>query len=219
MTNTSLIKMKEISEFTLPDDLFRMMVNKINIAYEEKISHNHGLAGNIVQEYLMTAKFPEFEQFLIDCIQSHKFYEEYLVKKHSGYLRTYKEDSYRLELQLVNLWVNYMYKHEFNPIHSHSGLFSFIVFIKVPFMNEELQKISPGSKSNSPRAGNLCFLKPSWWQRIEEVWYAVDKTWEKEILLFPAELQHLVYPFYGTDEPRITVSGNLAFAKVDNPDL
>ena len=104
MTNTSLIKMKEISQFTLPDDLFRMMVNKINIAYEEKISHNHGLAGNIVQEYLMTAKFPEFEQFLINCIQSHKFYEEYLVKKHSGYLRTYKEDTYRLELQLCDIF-------------------------------------------------------------------------------------------------------------------
>ena len=62
MQEVEIIKMKEISQFTLPDDLFRMLINKINTAYEEKISHNHGLAGNIVQEYLMTAKFPEFEK-------------------------------------------------------------------------------------------------------------------------------------------------------------
>ena len=70
MQEVEIIKMKEISQFTLPDDLFRMLINKINTAYEEKISHSHGLAGNIVQEYLMSAKFPEFEQFLIDCIIS-----------------------------------------------------------------------------------------------------------------------------------------------------
>ena len=47
----------------------------------------------------------------------------------------------------------------------------------------------------------------------------VDKTYEKKAFIFPAALQHSVYPFYGTDEYRITVSGNLAFTKVSKGDL
>jgi len=208
-----------LNKFTLPDDLFDKIVKKTNLDLEKKELYRHHLAGNIQGEYLMSAKFPEFEQYLINCIKSHKWYETYLTEKHVGYLRTYEEDSYRLELQLTNLWVNVMHKHEFNPLHSHSGLFSFIVFIQVPFIYEEMQKIAPGAGSNSPRAGNLAFLFPNWFKRVDEIVFQVDKNWERKMLLFPSELHHMVYPFYGTDEPRITVSGNLCFAKVDNPDL
>ena len=42
---------------------------------------------------------------------------------------------------------------------------------------------------------------------------------KKKAFIFPAALQHSVYPFYGTDEYRITVSGNLAFTKVTKGDL
>jgi hypothetical protein len=46
---------------------------------------------------------------------------------------------------------------------------------------------------------------------IETVKYPVDKTWEQRMLIFPAKLSHCVYPFYGTDEYRITMSGNIRF--------
>ena len=32
---------------------------------------------------------------------------------------------------------------------------------------------------------------------------------EGRMLFFPAKLQHQVYPFYGTDKKRITISGNI----------
>jgi len=31
------------------------------------------------------------------------------------------------------------------------------------------------------------------------------------MLFFPAELNHLVYPFYGTDDARISLAGNVAW--------
>ena len=34
---------------------------------------------------------------------------------------------------------------------------------------------------------------------------------EGRMLFFPASLQHQVYPFYGTEEERITISGNIDF--------
>ena len=39
----------------------------------------------------------------------------------------------------------------------------------------------------------------------------VDKSFEGKMLMFPAKLQHLVYPFYTSDKERITVSGNIKF--------
>ena len=34
--------------------------------------------------------------------------------------------------QLTDLWVNYQYKHEFNPLHDHSGVYSFVIWMKIP---------------------------------------------------------------------------------------
>jgi len=209
----------QLTKFTLTDNLFAETKQRVAKALQDKTRHNHHLAGNIVNEYLMDANFPNLEQFLIECIESNGWYNDYLDSEFKKYLRNYEGDTYRLRLNLVNLWCNEMYKHEFNPIHSHSGLFSFIIFIQVPFDAEQMQKMSPGVKSNSPKAGYLSFLVPDWYKKIAEIYYAVDKSWEQTIFIFPAGLQHLVYPFYGVDEPRITVSGNLAYAKVDNPDV
>jgi hypothetical protein len=33
---------------------------------------------------------------------------------------------------------------------------------------------------------------------------------EGRMLFFPACLQHMVYPFYGTEEERVTISGNIS---------
>jgi len=39
----------------------------------------------------------------------------------------------------------------------------------------------------------------------------VDKSFENKLLMFPASYNHQVYPFYTSDEERITVSGNVRF--------
>ena len=39
----------------------------------------------------------------------------------------------------------------------------------------------------------------------------VDKSFEGQMVMFPSKLQHLVYPFYTSDDYRITVSGNINF--------
>ena len=209
----------QLTKFTLTDDLFTEIKQRVDISLQEKTRHNHHLAGNILGEYLMDANFPNLEKFLIECIESNNWYATYLDEEFKKYLRNYEGDTYRLRLNLINLWCNEMYKHEFNPIHSHSGLFSFIIFIQVPFDAEQMQKMSPGVGSNSPKAGYLSFILPDWFKRVAEIYYPVDKSWEQTMLLFPSGLQHLVYPFYEVNEPRITVSGNLAYSKVNNPDL
>ena len=39
--------------------------------------------------------------------------------------------------------------------------------------------------------------------------YSLDPSMEGYMVMFPSETQHCVYPFYTSDEERISISGNL----------
>ena len=39
--------------------------------------------------------------------------------------------------------------------------------------------------------------------------YYLSPAFEGFMAFFPAALRHSVYPFYGTDQPRISIAGNL----------
>ena len=41
------------------------------------------------------------------------------------------------KLFLNQLWVNYQYKTEFNPSHDHSGVYSFAIWMKIPYSWED----------------------------------------------------------------------------------
>ena len=37
----------------------------------------------------------------------------------------------------MNMWVNFQRKYEFNPLHKHSGLLSFVIWMKIPYNFED----------------------------------------------------------------------------------
>jgi len=190
---------KEIKK--VPDNIF----NDLKLAANDKsIEHNANLAGNIEQEFLLDQHIPILEQYLLDQIGNDSMLMHYMNRD----FNCNTED--RL-LGLTRLWVNFQKKHEFNPIHSHDGVFSFIIFLQVPYTREEQKNISPGRKGRFECAGFVEFIHSGLLGNIETVKYPVDKTWEQRMLIFPAKLTHCVYPFYGTDEYRITMSGNIRF--------
>ena len=190
---------KEIKK--IPDDIF----NSLKLVIGDKsVENNANLAGNIEQEFKLNTYIPILEKYLLDEIGNDPTLMGYMNREFS----CNTED--RL-LALTSLWVNFQKKHEFNPIHNHDSVFSFVIFIKIPFLMEEQIKISPGRKSNFQCAGNVEFIHAGFLGNTETIKYAVDKTWEQKMLIFPAKLCHCVYPFYGTDEYRITMSGNVRF--------
>jgi hypothetical protein len=112
---------------------------------------------------------------------------------------------------LTKLWVNFMKKHEFNPIHIHSGTFSFVLWINIPYdINEEMVRPS-NINSNSCFPGNFQFVFYSPNNQIETFQIPADKRWNNRLIVFPANLNHQVYPFYTSDDYRISVSGNFEF--------
>ena len=99
------------------------------------------------------------------------------------------------------MWINFQNMHDFNPVHTHSGILSFVIFCKVPNEIFEVQAVS-----NNKRAGEIIFDYGESFSKLLINEFNV-KPYEGLMFIFPAELRHQVPPFYVNSE-RISVSGN-----------
>jgi len=110
-------------------------------------------------------------------------------------------------------WVNYMKKHEFNPLHNHDGIYSFVIFVNIPYdLTEEenyFADVSIKESKSEIQTSKFNFVNINPDGRIVSTIAQVDKSFEGKMFMFPASQFHIVYPFYTSDDYRITVSGNL----------
>ena len=117
---------------------------------------------------------------------------------------------YQPTFKVQELWVNFQKKHEFNPFHSHSGALSFVLWIKIPYKYEdECNTPNTQNLGNQPCSGAFSFYYTSVLGSVSHYDYLLDPSWEGTLLVFPAVLSHQVYPFYTSDEERISISGNI----------
>jgi hypothetical protein len=167
---------------------------------ENAVPYNKNLAGHLASEYE-----------LYDCrsyIEGLIFQQVLEYQKQTKYLDSVSILDKQLPLSLTNLWVNFQKKHEFNPVHNHAGLMSFVIWLKVPFKYEDEMKYFDQVKDGQNRTSTFSFLYNNALGDIATAYLPVDKTWENTLGLFPAKMNHCVYPFYSSDDYRITVSGN-----------
>ena len=106
---------------------------------------------------------------------------------------------------LDGMWVNYQKQHEFNPLHYHDGIYSFVVWMKIPTEFED-QHVYPSTK---PCASCFEFTYSDILGNHSDYLYNLGSNYEGTMLFFPSKLKHQVYPFYNSDETRISVSGNI----------
>tara|TARA_Y200000002_G_scaffold92562_1_gene74616 strand:- start:3874 stop:4521 length:648 start_codon:yes stop_codon:yes gene_type:complete len=111
------------------------------------------------------------------------------------------------DFELKRLWVNYQKKYDFNPLHIHSGIFSFVIWVQIPYDLEEERKRYPKTSGNE--TASFMFQYNTALGGLDTAYINVDKTWEWKIVFFPARLNHGVNPFYTTDNTRISISGNI----------
>ncbi len=117
----------------------------------------------------------------------------------------------KCKLSLDTLWINYQKKDDYNPVHTHSGALSFVIFLDVPEgIFDESHVIS-----NAHIPGRIVFRygEDDKFFNITGSEYTV-KPFPGLIFIFPANLSHFVPPFM-TDHTRISVSGNYAFQIVE----
>ena len=189
---------------TVPQDV----TDKLNEVIKAKNLEpaNHNLAGNIKNEFMI----PEGKEFvyplIFALIDKHKEKYPLYFKRICGFANK-KE----IALQLQSLWVNFQKKHEFNPMHVHEGLFSFVIWHKIPYKMEDEIARYPLMKPDQVKAGHFSFFQQNEMGRVQSIDLPVDNSWEGKLALFPADLPHEVYPFFTSDDVRITISGNIGF--------
>ena len=199
-----------ILQDVLPLDIF----NKLKeVAKEKNQAYNETLAGNILREENINHHIPLLEEFITKSIKLYSPYNEVSEE----FLKILPGEENLVTLKLTRLWINHMKQHEFNPVHRHSGHYSFIVFVQIPFDGLELRRNSPGFKGNYNLSGGLSFFHkgsnmPTACFTEERI--LPDRSWEGRVLIFPAYLDHCVYPFYNTEESRITISGNVSIERI-----
>lgn len=182
---------------SLPNDLFReIKIESANLDQNEKTYS--GLSGTGVPEHFYLKN--ELQGSLNDFI----FYlKDKYFSIYPEYLKNFRYLSSNTYFVPDRSWFNRQKKHEFVPNHVHDGVLSYTTWINIPeIFNQEQTNSYAGcfEVCYSSIIGNTLFHQ-----------IRLDKTCEGKILMFPSSMTHCVYPFYSSEEYRISLSGNILF--------
>ena len=113
-------------ETELPKSVMSRLQSYIETAKKNPISMNDTLAGNISKSLNLEDKDDWFfNTILIQLIS--EFNSRFSL--YSAKLSVLTEDApYCLE----PFWVNFQKENEFNPLHDHGGIWSFVIWVKLP---------------------------------------------------------------------------------------
>ena len=163
---------------------------------------NQGLAGEIEHEYELPIPSRIVEDYIKNIGAE--------LDEGIGYLNNNYEKITRIYCS--SLWVNFQKKYEYNPIHYHNGAFSFVIWYQIPYTFEEESKYSYKRNGENSNHGTFNFVTPNLSSKISNITCTTldsDKRIEGYVAIFPSTLNHIVYPFYSSDDYRITVAGNI----------
>tara|TARA_B100000965_G_scaffold352521_1_gene327764 strand:+ start:1256 stop:1900 length:645 start_codon:yes stop_codon:yes gene_type:complete len=194
----------------LDQEIIEYLWKIIDIAQTQNKNHKSKLAGNISQSLLLN----DIDNFFYKsvCIPLVKSYRENNL---NGVDPIVQNSLLGPECKLIlnRFWVNYQYKTEFNPYHDHTGVYSFAIWMKIPYSWQDQHKLPQFNdmKIEDRKVGNFEFEYINTLGEIYNTVYNLSTKNEGYMLFFPARLRHCVYPFYETDQPRISIAGNLSY--------
>lgn len=162
------------------------------------------LAGNISEQYSIvlneeqTIKFHnQIRQHIFNAVL--EFEKKYNIDN-TEYIFV---DTFKFHLG-SGPWINFQHHGEFNPLHNHTGQLSAIIYIDVPKCIAEENASS--LKTNAPSAGKVSWVYGNLDYTTD--YHYTHQPVTGEMFLFPAGLQHTVYPFK-SDVERISMSFNV----------
>ena len=209
----SLTHANELDIFAFGPAFCKTKVSNETITYmmEEglkcKEKSNTTLAGHIDKEY----KYP---------IETWQKWLDEFKKPFWGYTKFLSENftvkSAPIEPQpkftLGSMWINFMRPGDFNPLHRHTGDFSFVCYLDVPkAIAHEVSQF----EGNHSGPGTIEFI----FGQVGKGDIALTNHWflpeRGDLFIFPACLSHTVAPFKSNVE-RVSISGNI-FLEYDTP--
>ena len=168
----------------------------------KKSTYNYRLAGNISNSCLLEDKDNWFFKNIL-----LKLISEYNAADIAAIVPSFLTKNCAFVLD--TFWVNFQNKYEFNPLHHHDGVFSFVVWMEIPSSYKKEKELKFAKDSNSPNPNTFEFVYTNIFGRIRVEKFNLEPKDKGTILLFPSYLSHQVYPFYLSNKKRISISGNI----------
>ena len=194
-----------VVEGKLPENVTKDIWKAIKKARKNPDNMKSELAGNISSSIRLDSESPQLAEFLNTILP--EFINSHIESYGAPWRAVMKEgEGFNLE----SLWVNFQKKHEFNPPHDHSGVFSFVIWMQIPTSYAEQKKLPVCAESNADNhISNFAFSYTNTMGRVSTFAYNMEKEAEGYMVMFPSQMLHQVFPFYESDGERISISGNV----------
>jgi len=192
-----------IYQSKLPQDIMDILWKYVDRAKE---NFNGDLAGNISKSLVLEDEDEYFFKKVVAPIATL-----YISHAHSVHWVQQNCTEKMKSISLSKFWVNFQKQNEFNPAHDHTGLISFVIWMKIPTEWRDQHALPICANSNSPSAGDFQIHYSDMLGNHKDCTFNMGKEAEGTIIVFPSQLRHQVYPFYNCEEERVSISGNVAW--------
>ena len=201
--------------FKLPQHVIDYLWERVEIAKKKSISLKENLAGNISQSYLLDDPQNLIVRNLLDILRNSHMTKFMKRELDNIFRKTDFENNFEVEPYLLNMWVNFQKRGEFQPLHTHTGIFSFVIWMEIPYHHNDESEL-PFTKGNmNGVAGNFSFAYFVGESReVVSCIIKLSPDMNGYCCFFPSELAHQVYPFYTSNKDRISISGNIAYRRI-----
>jgi len=183
----------------LPDYIIKELLIQ---GKKTKQNYNKSLAGHLKDQFLYPVNVQNwFYKEITPILQAYR----------EGHCKYHGIENLNVELSFDDLWINYMKAGDFNPMHTHGGDYSFVIFLQMP---DKLKQEMKDFEGTSAKPGMLMF---EYTQQAKPRWATTGTAISPEtgdMYIFPALLQHWVAPFKSKVE-RISISGNIRIQNKD----
>ena len=190
-------------DVSIPDKLFKSLKEECGIALDSNDEKVSGLSGAGVPTHRNVenkSNLRDLEIFIFSLLKGYK--EKFKLDPISHGAMQFYSPLNRV-FKLGKPWINYQKKNEFIPNHIHDGIFSYTIWMDIPYdSNEELKE-----GGNDASCFQFSYTDILGITRVHNI--RLNKKDNGRMLFFPAKLRHQVYPFYTTDKYRVSISGNV----------
>ena len=183
----------------IPQEIYQPVMQEIKEIEKNDagvMKMNRTLAGQIEREYQLEKSKPQIVPYLEEMGREYQKNWDYYPQQ---------------DLKVDSLWVNLQQKTEYNPIHNHDGVLSYVAWMEIPYKrSDELNQNHSKDSRTKDLSSTFQFVYNSVLGSISHHIFEVENGWEGRIVMFPSKLLHIVYPFYTSNGYRISIAGNLS---------
>ena len=179
------------------------MIDQLNTHCEKRTEEEHDasteLVGHVNQE--LTCDLNEIDAFGVLLFNLTKaLYEQFMAERKEE-IKTPPE-----RLSIHNSWFVRSFENDYNPTHIHTGSsFSCVLYLKIPEGIKEVN--TKNNKKKYPTEGYIDFIYGGSGLICPANLCVQPRV--GDLYIFPSELFHTVYPFYGDGERR-SFSANMS---------